>query len=52
MHKSVDKLRKSHHLVKAMHKPVLLAATVGLNRNATPRRNTGAAIATSVERSG
>jgi len=35
-----------------MHKPLPRSGNAGLTRNATPRRNTGAAIATGVERSG
>jgi hypothetical protein len=52
MHKSVDKPFGCAHLVKVMHKPISLAGHTGSNRNAQPRRNTGAAIAIGAERSG
>jgi hypothetical protein len=52
MHLSVDKPLPLSHLVKAMNKSAGHAGHAGPDRNALPRRHTGAAIVTCPERSG
>jgi len=52
LHILIDKPAVIDDLVKAMNKSRVLAGSTGSSRNAPPRRNTGAAIAICLERSG